>query len=217
MKLTLPNIFTISRAILAPVFMALLLAGGRTLTLCAVVVFIIAAITDYLDGWVARKRGESSAWGTLVDPLADKVLTTAAFVAFALMGRVEWWMVIIVTVRDIATTLFRTIADAIGKPLVTSFGAKVKTFVQMTFIIIVLVLLAMQTLPLPAWMQLLPQYGLLSPIIYTVMLLVTIITVWTGAEYFFTNRIIARRACLRTWIYALRLWFKIFPKNRAKA
>jgi CDP-diacylglycerol---glycerol-3-phosphate 3-phosphatidyltransferase len=217
MKLTLPNIFTISRAVLAPVFMALLLAGGRTFTLCAVVVFVIAAVTDYLDGWLARKRGESSAWGTLVDPLADKVLTTAAFVAFALLGRVEWWMVIVVTVRDIATTLFRTYADAIGKPLVTSLGAKVKTFVQMTFIIIVLVLLSMQTLPLPTWMLLLPHYGLLQPLVYTVMLLVTIITVWTGVEYFFTNRIIARRVCLRAWIFALRFWGKFFPKNGANA
>jgi CDP-diacylglycerol---glycerol-3-phosphate 3-phosphatidyltransferase len=217
MKLTLPNIFTISRAILAPVFMVLLLTEGRVFTLCAVVVFIIAAITDYLDGWVARKRGESSAWGTLVDPLADKVLTTAAFVAFALQGRVEWWMVSVVTVRDIATTLFRTYADAIGKPLVTSFGAKMKTFVQMTFIIIVLVLLAMQTLPLPAWMLVLPQYGLLTPIVSTVMLLVTIITVWTGAEYFVTNRTVARRICLRVWVYTLRFWLKIFPRNGAKA
>jgi CDP-diacylglycerol---glycerol-3-phosphate 3-phosphatidyltransferase len=216
MKLTLPNIFTISRAVLAPVFMALLLTGGRVATVCAVVVFIIAAITDYLDGWLARKRGESSAWGTLVDPLADKVLTTAAFVAFAVMGLVEWWMVIIVTVRDIATTLFRSYAGAVGKPLVTSFGAKTKTFVQMTFIIIVLVLLAMQTLPLPAWMQLLPHYGLLMPVLYTIMLLVTIITVWTGTEYFLTNRIIARRACLRVWIFLLRFWLKIFPKNRVK-
>ena len=86
MKLTLPNIITISRAVLAPIFMALLLVGGRVPTVLAVLVFIIAAITDYLDGWLARKYGQSSAWGTLIDPLADKVLTTAAFIAFALLG-----------------------------------------------------------------------------------------------------------------------------------
>lgn len=217
MKLTLPNIFTISRAVLAPVFMVLFLMGGRVNTLCAVVVFIIAAITDYLDGWLARKRGESSAWGTLVDPLADKVLTTAAFVAFALVNYVEWWMVAVVTLRDVATTLFRSYADAIGKPLVTSFGAKVKTFVQMTFIITVLVLGALETLPLPAWILVLPHYGLLPPVLYVVMLAVTAITVWTGVEYFLTNRTVARRACMRSLIFTLRLWAKIIGKNNAKA
>ncbi len=210
MKLTLPNIFTISRAVLAPIFMVLLLAGGRGYTIAALIIFVIAAITDYLDGWLARKRGESSAWGTLVDPLADKVLTGAAFIAFALLSMAEWWMVAAVIFRDIATTLFRSFADAIGKPLVTSFGAKVKTFVQMTFIIIVLVLLAMQTLPLPAWMLLLPQYGLLPFILYSVMLFVTSITVWTGVEYFLENRTVARRLCLWSMIVVLRAWGKIF-------
>jgi CDP-diacylglycerol--glycerol-3-phosphate 3-phosphatidyltransferase len=213
MKLTLPNIFTIARAVLAPVFMVLLLMGGQIYTLIAVLVFIFAAITDYLDGWLARKRGESSAWGTLVDPLADKVLTTAAFVAFALLDYISWWMVIVVTLRDIATTLFRSFADAIGKPLITSFGAKVKTFVQMTFIIVVLVLMSLKLLPLPAWLLLLPKYGLLPEVLQSVMLFVTAITVWTGAEYFLTNRTVARRMCLRSWVMTLRFTAKLLGKR----
>jgi CDP-diacylglycerol--glycerol-3-phosphate 3-phosphatidyltransferase len=185
MKVNLPNIITISRAVLAPIFMALLLAGGRVATVLAVLVFIIAAITDYLDGWFARKYGQSSAWGTLIDPLADKILTTAAFSAFALLGLVEWWMVFFVVIRDVGTTVFRSYADNIGKPLVTSWSAKVKTFVQMTFIIVVLVFLAVLQLPLPSWMHLLASWVL------------TVITVWTGIEYFVANRAILRPLCLK--------------------
>lgn len=197
MKLTLPNIITISRAVLAPIFMVLLLVGGRVPTVFAVLVFIIAAITDYLDGWLARKYGQSSAWGTLIDPLADKVLTTAAFIAFVLLGLVEWWMVFLVVVRDAATTAFRSHADSIGKPLITSWSAKVKTFVQMTFIIIVLVFLSVLQLPLPSWLHLLASWVLLPPVLYVTMLIVTVITLWTGIEYFVVNRSILRRSCLK--------------------
>lgn len=197
MKLTLPNIITISRAVLAPIFMTLLLVGGLVPTVLAVLVFIIAAITDYLDGWLARKYGQSSAWGTLIDPLADKVLTTAAFIAFALLGLVEWWMVFLVVVRDAATTVFRSHADSIGKPLITSWSAKVKTFVQMTFIIIVLVFLSVQQLPLPSWIHLLASWILLQPVLYVTMLIVTVITIWTGVEYFVVNRTILRRSCIK--------------------
>jgi CDP-diacylglycerol--glycerol-3-phosphate 3-phosphatidyltransferase len=214
MKLNLPNIITISRAVLAPIFMALLLASGRVATVLAVLVFIIAAITDYLDGWLARKYGQSSAWGTLVDPLADKILTTAAFIAFALLGLVEWWMVFIVVIRDVGTTVFRSYADNIGKPLVTSWSAKVKTFVQMAFIIVVLVFLSALQLPLPSWMHLLASWALLRPVLYLTMLAVTVITVWTGIEYFVANRAILRPFCIKIFrltlagIKILRRFFK---------
>ncbi len=197
MKLNLPNIFTLSRAVLAPIFLALLLHGGQWQVVSAVVLFIVAAITDYLDGWLARKYGQSSAWGTLVDPLADKVLTTAAFLGFAMQDFVAWWMVVLVVVRDIATTAFRSYADAVGKPLVTSWSAKVKTFVQMTFIIVVLVFLAAQQLPIPSWIHRVASYILHPLVLQGTMLLVTVITVWTGAEYFFQNRAILRRPCVR--------------------
>jgi CDP-diacylglycerol--glycerol-3-phosphate 3-phosphatidyltransferase len=209
MKLNLPNIFTLSRAVIAPIFLALLLMGGRVQVVSAVVLFIVAAITDYLDGWFARKYAQSSAWGTLVDPLADKVLTTAAFLGFAMLGLVAWWMVVLVILRDIATTVFRTFADSIGKPLITSWSAKVKTFVQMTFIIVVLVFLAALQLDLPAWIHQLASWILFPLVVQVTMLLVTVITVWTGVEYFLTNRAILRRPCVRLLrSRALRRLFK---------
>jgi CDP-diacylglycerol---glycerol-3-phosphate 3-phosphatidyltransferase len=201
MKRNLPNIFTIARAALAPVFMALLLAGSEGMTFAAVIVFVVAAYTDYLDGWLARRYNVSSAWGTLVDPLADKVLTTSAFIAFALMNLVAWWMVALVIVRDVATTLFRSYADSAGRPLVTSWGAKAKTFTQMAFIVIVLVFLCIsQWRTLPAWllwMNVLGEFVLMPLAMYWTMLCVTIVTVWTGVEYFLVNRMTVRRACVR--------------------
>lgn len=197
MKLTLPNIFTLSRAVLAPIFLAFLLADGVVASLLAVTIFIIAAITDYVDGWLARKYGQSSAWGTLVDPLADKVLTTAAFLGFAVLGLVGWFMVVLVVFRDIATTLFRSFADSIGKPLVTSWSAKVKTFVQMTFIIVILVFRAVLELDLPLWMHTVASWILLPLPVQMTMFIVTVITVWTGGEYFLANRVVVRRLCVR--------------------
>jgi CDP-diacylglycerol--glycerol-3-phosphate 3-phosphatidyltransferase len=197
MKLTLPNIFTLSRAVLAPIFLAFLLAPGAAASVLAVTIFIIAAITDYVDGWLARKYGQISAWGTLVDPLADKVLTTAAFLGFAILGLVGWFMVVLVVFRDIATTLFRSFADSIGKPLVTSWSAKAKTFVQMTFIIIVLVFRVVLELDLPLWMHTVASWILLPLPVQMTMFIVMVITVWTGGEYFLANRVVVRRLCVR--------------------
>ncbi len=188
MKLNLPNIFTLSRAVLAPLFFFMFLSEDALVIIASVVVFIIAAITDYLDGWFARRFKESTDWGRVIDPLADKVLTTSAFVAFAMSDFIAWWMVIIVIVRDVATTYLRSYADAVHKPIVTSFNAKSKTFVQMTFIITVLVLVAASNLSLGEQVAWLLQWCLHPFILRSVMFFVTLFTAWTGVEYFVTNR-----------------------------
>ena len=218
MKLNLPNIFTLLRAARAPVFMALLLAGGSVYTVVACAVFIAAAITDYIDGWLARKYGQSSAWGTMVDPLADKILTTAAFVAFALMNFIAWWMVALTLARDAATTVFRLYADSIGKPLVTSRSAKAKTFAQMTFIITTRVALAALEFPLPAPIRLAAEWATLPEALNAVMALVTAVTLWTGAEYFIDNSAILRCPCrkilVRTGLF--RFLYRAFKSTQIK-
>jgi CDP-diacylglycerol--glycerol-3-phosphate 3-phosphatidyltransferase len=218
MKLNLPNIFTLLRAALSPVFMALLLAGGSVCTVSAGVVFIAAAITDYIDGWLARKYGQSSAWGTMVDPLADKILTTAAFVSFALLDLIAWWMVALTLARDAATTAFRLYADGIGKPLVTSRSAKAKTFAQMTFIITTLVALAALEFPLPAPARAAAEWATLPAVLNAVMALVTAVTLWTGAEYFLDNGATLRRPCrkllVRTGLF--RFVYRTLKSAQAK-
>jgi CDP-diacylglycerol--glycerol-3-phosphate 3-phosphatidyltransferase len=206
MKLTLPNVFTISRAVLAPLFFFLFISQEAWSVVWAAVVFIVAAITDYIDGWLARKYGESSDWGRVHDPLADKVLTTAAFVAFALKQYLAWWMVVLIVVRDATTTYLRSFADSIHKPMATSFSAKSKTFVQLTVIIVVLVFEAL--LQLDEQFAISMHTGLQSlrkaiqtflepSVLQYVMLAVTLFTVWTGAEYFVANRHITRRLCYK--------------------
>lgn len=172
----------------------------------AAVVFIIAAITDYLDGWAARVYKEASDFGRVVDPLADKVLTTAAFVAFAVKGYVAWWMVTVVLIRDVGTTYLRSFADTVGKPMQTSLSAKSKTFVQLTFIITVLVLEAALRLPLPSLLLDMIFYCLQPQHVNTVMLGVTLFTAWTGIEYCIANHTVVKywwaqkRRSLRRWL-----------------
>ena len=88
--MTLPNQLTILRILLTPLFILLFISDRIFLKELSVFVFIIAALTDWYDGWIARKLGTVSRWGVFLDPLADKILTSAAFVAFAWLGLVEW-------------------------------------------------------------------------------------------------------------------------------
>ncbi|MCS6807761.1 MAG: CDP-diacylglycerol--glycerol-3-phosphate 3-phosphatidyltransferase [Bacteroidota bacterium] len=197
MRYTLPNIFSLSRVIIAPIFLVLFLQSGHIERIVAVVLFIVAALTDYVDGWLARKYSQSSTCGTIIDPLADKILTSTAFVGFALLSLIAWWMVFVVLVRDVATTALRSYADSIGRPLITSWGAKAKTFAQMTFIIAVLVFRTAQALPLSAQFYDYTAFALQPLVVQSLMLLVTFITVWTGIEYFLDNRDILRPCYLR--------------------
>ncbi|OYV87919.1 MAG: CDP-diacylglycerol--glycerol-3-phosphate 3-phosphatidyltransferase, partial [Ignavibacteriae bacterium 37-53-5] len=97
--MTLPNQLTILRILLTPIFVALFISERLILKQVSVLVFAIAALTDWYDGWVARKLGKVTRWGIFLDPLADKVLTSAAFIAFAWLGLVQWWMVWVIVVR----------------------------------------------------------------------------------------------------------------------
>jgi CDP-diacylglycerol--glycerol-3-phosphate 3-phosphatidyltransferase len=193
MKFTLPNIITISRALLAPLFFCLYLAEARWSVVAAALVFIAAAVTDYLDGWLARKYGEYSDWGRVNDPLADKILTTAAFVAFAWKDYMAWWMVGVIVLRDVGTTWLRAFADSMHKPMTTSFSAKSKTFAQLTVIIVVLVFEAALRLPLPRLLHELSRWILHPVLLYVLLLGVTLFTAWTGVEYCMSNRSVLRR------------------------
>jgi len=183
--MTLPNQFTILRIILTPFFLLLFISKRLVLIQVSVGVFAIAALTDLYDGWIARKTGMVTRWGIFLDPLADKVLTSAAFVAFAWLGMVAWWMVWIIVVRDISITLLRSFAEFRGRTLHTNFSAKVKTFTQMVLIYAVLlaVVLNNSTPALLAVSNLILQ----KDVLYYSMLLVTILTLGTGLQYIIEN------------------------------
>lgn len=103
----LPNQLTVLRIILTPVFVYLFLMDDPVLKQISLGVFILAAITDWYDGWLARKFNYITAWGKFLDPLADKILTSSAFFAFVFLGVLPLWMVIVIAARDFFVTFLR--------------------------------------------------------------------------------------------------------------
>ena len=138
MRLTIPNQLTILRIILTPVFLYYFLNGTPKDQLIASIVYILASITDWYDGWYARRFGVITRWGQFMDPLADKLLVSSALIVFAYLGFVKWWMVWVIIIRDLLVTVIRIYALLRGSPIVTHVVAKWKTFMQMATIFIIL-------------------------------------------------------------------------------
>jgi CDP-diacylglycerol--glycerol-3-phosphate 3-phosphatidyltransferase len=129
----LPNAVTFLRAALVPVILLLLARGGdsEAAAWAAFAIFVFAALTDTIDGWVARRFGGTTAFGAFADPLADKLLIVGTLVVLAAFDRVSWWIVIVVTAREIAVTLLRVVAvRRKGVVVSASTWGKVKTVAQ---------------------------------------------------------------------------------------
>ncbi len=150
-------------------------------------VFAVAAISDWWDGHMARKMGLVSELGAFLDPLADKLLTGTAFVAFAWMDIIPWWMVGIILARDIDLTLLRSFAEKFGHPVKTSYVAKVKTFAQMAFIILLLVELYSQKAHFGIGLAGIAQTFFAADISFWLMGLVTLLTFASAVMYSFDN------------------------------
>ena len=139
MKLNTPNKLTIARMIITPVFLAVLLWESLPHRfLVATIIYSIAAITDAIDGKLARKNNQITNFGKLLDPIADKVLTTSALLAFMVMDLCNIWIVMIVLTREFAVASIRMIAAANGVVIPANFWGKLKTVSQMTFTIVLL-------------------------------------------------------------------------------
>lgn len=190
MKFTLANIVTISRLFLAPVFLVCILIDSPTAVTWSVIIYLVAALTDWLDGYLARKFGEVTSHGVFLDPLADKVLTTSAFVALVVHDIVPLWMVVVIIIRDFGVTAMRSIADDRGMSMQTSYVAKVKTFAQMMVIAWALVLfwLHKQTPGASEYV-----YLLSSDVTGVAMFVVTLLTIYTAVHYLIVNRRIFSR------------------------
>lgn len=187
--MVLPNQLTVLRIILTPVFLYLFLSGDPLLIQISLAVYLIAAITDWYDGWLARKFNYITDWGKFLDPLADKILTSAAFFAFAHLDILELWMVWVIVIRDFVITGLRAYADYQGVSFVTSKSAKIKTFIQMVFIYYLLFIYTMQNTQFfyegnsEIFNKMFDQN-----LVYYLMLFITLLTFYTGVEYFYTNR-----------------------------
>ena len=138
--LTLANMLTTLRIALVPLYLWLFSHRTWDMAILALFVFIIAAITDLYDGRLARSRKEITRLGKFMDPLADKFLVIGALAQFAFMELVNFWLVGVIVVRDVWVTVMRVIAIKEGKELKTSENAKLKTTIQLTVIITIIVL-----------------------------------------------------------------------------
>lgn len=141
MKLNVPNILTIARIFITPIFLAVILMDALPHKfLIACIVFSIGSITDAIDGHLARKNNQITNFGKFLDPIADKILTTAALLAFMSMGLCSIWIVMLVLTREFAIASVRMIAAAGGVVIPANIWGKIKTVSQMTFTILIMLL-----------------------------------------------------------------------------
>lgn len=134
--MTTANKITMVRILMIPFFIYFALQADKTSLIIALVLFCLASVTDFLDGYIARKYNQVTDFGKFVDPLADKLLVTAALLIFIEKGIFPAWMVFIVLAREFIITSLRNVAAAKGKVLAASWTGKVKTCVQIAGIII---------------------------------------------------------------------------------
>jgi len=168
--LNLPNVLTLVRIVAVPVVVAALLIEVPNGDLYAAVVFALAALTDGLDGYIARRRDTVTTFGKLMDPLADKLLIVAALVSLVSLGRLQAWIAMVIIARELAVTGLRSIAAEQGVVISASWLGKLKTVLQVAAIMALIA-----TDPAPLGVDLLVYAAL-------------VVTVISGADYFFGLR-----------------------------
>ena len=136
--MNLPNKLTVIRMILTPLYLAAMLIEFRYHYFVALVIFAVASITDFLDGKIARKHNLITTFGKLCDPVADKMLTTAALLAFMQLGLCDIWVVMIILTREFLVTSFRLVSSAQGVVIPAGILGKIKTVSQMVFSILIM-------------------------------------------------------------------------------
>ena len=164
--MTTASKITLVRVVMIPIFMVLLLLGYRW---AALAVFILASVTDFVDGYVARHYNQVSDFGKFLDPLADKLLVTACMLIFTEWGRMPAWAVMIVLAREFAVTGLRLVAVGNGRVIAAGWSGKVKTFSTMVGLCV------MMAFPGYVWLD------------WVVTAVITVTTLYSGVEYFVKN------------------------------
>jgi CDP-diacylglycerol---glycerol-3-phosphate 3-phosphatidyltransferase len=191
--MNLANKLTITRIVLTFVFMFFLFCQGMWAKSLALVTFLLAALTDFLDGMLAQKRNMVTDFGRLMDPIADKILVLASFAAFVQMQLIEAWMFVIIIAREILITSLRLFALNKGKVLSATRSGKHKTFSQMLVIFLILGFIVAKEVMLvyftwnPDWEQMF-RHG-----IFILMLVTVTLTLYSGLSYLWNNRQIITR------------------------
>jgi CDP-diacylglycerol--glycerol-3-phosphate 3-phosphatidyltransferase len=187
--MNLPNKLTLGRALVSPVLMALLLYDNVYSRYAALAVFLLASLSDLLDGYLARRNGQQTGFGKIMDPIADKLLISVALVAFVALKLSSVWMVMVIIVREFLIMGLRTVVAYRGHIMESSILDKLKTSSQMLAVLAVLVFICYRD-TLAASGTYLSEYQLanyvsaLEGLIFLAMLL----TVVSGLDYLIKSR-----------------------------
>ncbi|HEV3047648.1 MAG TPA: CDP-diacylglycerol--glycerol-3-phosphate 3-phosphatidyltransferase [Solirubrobacteraceae bacterium] len=177
--LNLPNVLTVLRIMLVPALVVALLGNTPGGDVLAAVVFALASLTDFVDGYLARARDSITTFGKLMDPLADKLLIVAALISLVSLHRLAGWVATVIITRELAVTMLRLGATQAGVVMAASMLGKLKTCVQIAAILAVI---AVHEHTQPAWVTVL-------------LYLAVAVTVVSGLDYFFgLRRHMQRRA-----------------------
>jgi CDP-diacylglycerol--glycerol-3-phosphate 3-phosphatidyltransferase len=168
--INLPNVLTVLRILLVPVVVVALLDETPNGDLLAAVVFALASLTDWVDGYLARSRGSITTFGKLMDPIADKLLVVAALVSLVSLDRLQAWVAMVIIARELAVTMSRMAATGQGVVIAANRWGKVKTALQVLTIFLLIAVSGS-----PTWLDVL---------VYATV----VVTVISGVEYFFGLR-----------------------------
>lgn len=169
--MNLANKITLFRVICIPVFIVLMYMGGTAMDIAALVVYILGSVSDFVDGYVARKYNMVTDFGKFMDPLADKMLVITAMLMFVAQGRMPAWVLALVITREFAVSGLRLIAVEGGRVIAAAKSGKIKTASTMVCNILMLI------------------PGLTTPTIDLVCsMIILATTLYSGIEYFIVNR-----------------------------
>jgi CDP-diacylglycerol--glycerol-3-phosphate 3-phosphatidyltransferase len=178
--MNLANKLTMLRIFLVPVFLIFIAARGITYGKeLATIIFILASLTDKLDGYIARSRNQITNFGKFMDPLADKLLVTAALVSLVELQIVHAWVAMIIIAREFAVSGLRTIAASEGKVIAASWWGKIKTVIQIVAIIAALLNLTYVNPSINPTLKILTDVAMTSAVIITII---------SGVDYFVKNK-----------------------------
>ena len=163
------NKLTLLRVILIPIYLLVWYLNFAGNNIVALIIFIVASVTDFIDGYVARHYDQVTDFGKFMDPLADKVLVLTSMICFCSMGRFPAWALVIVMAREFAVSGLRMVAVDNGRVIAAGWSGKVKTFATMVCLCV---------LHLPVWTWLM----------WVCVIVIAATTLYSGVEYFMKNK-----------------------------
>lgn len=187
--MNIPNKLTISRLFLTIIFMLFLFSKGALAKSLALVSFLVASLTDFLDGFIAKRNNQITDFGILMDPIADKILVLSAFLAFVEMQLIPAWMAVIIIFRELAVTGVRILALAKGRVLQSDDGGKHKTVCQISAIFLILLSLIFKEAgqkTFEFWTS--QTERIYKDGVFGIMLVTVILTLTSGIMYIVKNR-----------------------------